>query len=177
MRPIACLLAALIASTLLFTNSLDAAVVKSKTVIKNGGGAFVGANAFVPGVAVAKTKVVSRNGALGLGVFGGRRGGGGVQINNNFGAAGFVPTGFVPNSGVRFNSFGSRTLTDFGGNVFEQDFSGNTIFRGSRFRGFSVSPGVYGAAFVPTSTAAFYSTTSVPIVTTSNFFSVGGICP
>lgn len=47
--------------------------------------------------------------------------------------------GFAPNSFGRFNAFGTATTVDQFGNVFESDAFGNTVFRGSAFRGFGVS--------------------------------------
>lgn len=40
------------------------------------------------------------------------------------------------NAGIRVNAFGTRTVVDANGNVFEVDAFGNSVFRGSAFRGF-----------------------------------------
>lgn len=58
-----------------------------------------------------------------------------VQINNF-------------NSGVRANVFGTRTVIDGNGNVFEVDAFGNARFRGNSFRGFS-SFNSFNSGFVP----------------------------
>ena len=57
------------------------------------------------------------------------------RFNNKFAAAsfnGFSASASVGNN-VRFNSFGTRTIQDRNGNVFEQDQLGNVRFLGNRF--------------------------------------------
>lgn len=55
----------------------------------------------------------------------------GVSVNvNGFGSRSFV--GFN-NRNARFNSFGTRTVVDGFGNVFEVDAFGNAVVRGNKF--------------------------------------------
>jgi hypothetical protein len=104
--------------------------------------------------------VVQRNGLFGRRV--------NVAVNNGFNNVAvvnrgffgrrtnvFVNNGFVPAANVavvngrgfntfvgvgRVNVFGTRTFTDFNGNVFEADAFGNTVFRGNAFnRGFGIN--------------------------------------
>lgn len=57
-----------------------------------------------------------------------------LQVGHN-GFRGFRRARF---RAFRFNTFGSRTVVDNFGNVFEVDAFGNARLRGSAFRGFSV---------------------------------------
>jgi hypothetical protein len=63
-----------------------------------------------------------------------------VNVINN------APVPFIPNA-VRVNTFGSRTVVDGFGNVFEVNSFGQPVIRSNSFRGFGVNS--FGGFSVP----------------------------
>lgn len=93
----------------------------NRTVIRGGG----------PGAAVAAT--VNRPGFSASAAIGnpGRQGNAAAVASfNGFNVSASAGRNF---NSARFNSFGTRTVQDANGNVFEQDANGNVRFLGNRF--------------------------------------------